>query len=84
MNTQSVEGMMCKAKDCMKKLCDMKMRDNLDFSVSLGDGKGGSCFSKSFKSDTEFSVVKCVAALAAMGIAMSAICCACHSKKCKK
>ncbi len=84
MNTQCAENMMCKMKDCMKKLCSMKVRDNFDFSMSLTDTDGGNCFSKTMKSDTEFSLVKCLIGLIALGVAMSAICCAFHMRKCHK
>ncbi len=84
MDTQCVEKMMCKAKECAKNLCSIKVKDNLDFSMSLTDDCEGNFFSKSIKSDSEFSLVKFLAVLMLLGVAMSGICCALYMKNCKK
>ena len=72
----------CKFTDCMKKLCSMKVKDDMDFSFSITakDGEDEAekvCFGKRIKSNTEFSLVKALGILAAVILGIKLICTLC-------
>lgn len=68
--------------DCMKKLCSMKVKDDMDFSFSVTakegeDGQEKICFGKRIKSNTEFSLVKALGIIAAVALGIKLICTLC-------
>ena len=55
------KDMMRSCKTCLKKLGSLRVKDSLDFSMSVGpEGSSSPCFSKSIKSDSEFNLLKTV------------------------
>ena len=57
-----------------KKLCSMKIKDDLDFGMSVVSDDGSVCFEKRIKSTTEFDLMKTLAVLAAVIVVMSTAC----------
>lgn len=70
---------LCKRmRDMIKKICSCKIKEEMDLSLSLiPDENGNEELSKHIKSSGEFKLVKTAAILAAMAVAVSAICCVC-------
>lgn len=73
---------MCKCKSALGKLCSMKVKDSLDFKMTVtsdsGDGSGETeCFSKTIKSDSDFSLIKTVGILMLIGGGISLLCSMC-------
>ena len=69
--------MMSKLKDCAKKLCSMKVRDNLDFSMSITADEGDLetvYFDKKIKSNTEFSLAKALCVMLMAGACIWVLC----------
>ncbi len=89
MNGQMPSDMLCKVKDCASKLCSMKVKDSLDLSMSITskdkkDGLTSNCFYKKITSDTEFNLMKMLAAGAAVALTVSMMCVLCSNCKGKK
>ena len=69
--------MMSKLKDCAKKLCSMKVRDNLDLSMSITADEGDLetvYFDKKIKSNTEFSLAKALCVMLMAGACIWVLC----------
>lgn len=81
MDSIAENKMMCKVKSCAKKLCSMKVKDDLDFTVSLTADEDGAhestCFEKRITSKTEFSLMKALSALMIAGVCIWALCFLC-------
>lgn len=78
MDSSNENKMSEKCCSAMKKLCSMKIKDNLDFGMTITaeDENGGEavCFNKRIKSDTEFSLVKTLGVIAAIVVTISLAC----------
>lgn len=85
MNSPEASNALAKLKSCTDKLCSMKVKDNLDFSMTVtsknDSGEDEDCFYKKITSNTEFSLLKIAAVAAAMGLALSLICSVCSMTK---
>lgn len=81
MNSQTDSNMLCKLKKCADKLCSMKVKDDLSFSMTVtsseDDGTEQTCFYKKINGNTEFKLMKALAAIAAVGLVMSLLCSLC-------
>ena len=72
--------MICRCKSYMKKLCSMKVKDDLDFSMTIScpDENGDtSCFNKRITSNTEFSLIKALGVILAVGSTIWMLCFLC-------
>lgn len=70
---------MCKIKSCVQKLCSMRVKDKLDFSLKLTapdeiSGEDAVCFDKSIKSETDCSLTKALCALLTVGVCIWLLC----------
>ena len=74
-NQNKISEKLCCA---FRKLCGMKVKDDLDFKMSVISDDGSVCFDKRIKSNTEFSLMKTLAILAALIFIMSAACSLCR------
>ena len=78
MNMPNASAVMEKLKGWECKLCSMKVKDNLDFSMTVtSKNDGGSdapCFEKRITSNTEFELVKLVWIVALVGTVIGVIC----------
>ena len=71
-----------KGKNCLKKLKALKVRDSMDFSMTVDAGDGSSpCFSKSIKSSSEFNIMKTVGVLLLIAGGFSLVCSICSLVK---
>ena len=69
---------MQKGKGCLKKLKALKVKDSMDFSMTVDAGDGSTpCFSKSIKSSSEFNLLKTVGALLLIAGGFSLVCSIC-------
>lgn len=76
----------CKCKNAMQKLCSMKIRDSLDFKMSITCSEDdemcdNECFTKTISSTSEFSLIKTLGAFMLIGGAISLICALCSISK---
>ena len=72
----------CKCKNAIKKLCSMKVKDSLDFKMTVSckdsdSAEESECFTKTIKSDSEFSLMKTFGAIMIVGGGISLICSLC-------
>ena len=77
MDSISQNKMMCKLKDCAKKLRSMKIKDDLDFSMSITSGESDGetvYFDKKIKSNTEFSLTKALCVMLMAGACIWVLC----------
>lgn len=77
MDNISQNKAMCCVRSCIKKLCSMKIKDDLDFSMSLtADEDDGEkvYFDKKIKSNTEFSLCKALGAMLVAGVCVWVLC----------
>ena len=81
MDSIAENKMMCKLKSCIKKLCSMKVKDDLDFSMTVTCEEDGlpeaSCFEKRISSRTEFSLLKALGVLMIAGVCIWVLCFLC-------
>ena len=82
MDSSAENKMSTKCCSMLKKLCSMKIKDDLDFSMTVtaedDNGSGEeTCFNKRIKSNTELSLVKTLGAIAAIIIVISTACSVC-------
>ena len=64
-----------------KKLCSARVKDSLDFNMSVVLDDGEVCFDKSIKSNTDFSLMKTLGAAAVIIAVISAVCAVCGCLK---
>ena len=81
MDSTNENKMSQKCCSVFKKLCSMKVKDDLDLKMSVISDDGSVCFDKQIKSSGSFELMKTVAALAAIVLIMSAACSLCRCIK---
>ncbi len=61
-------------KSCMKKLCSMKVKDSLNFSMKISCDDDTPCFDKTISSESEFNLLKTFGVAMLIGAGITVLC----------
>ena len=61
-------------KSRLKKLCSMKVKDSLSFSMKISCDDGTPCFDKTISSESEFNLIKTFGIAMLIGAGVTLLC----------